>query len=202
MKKTLLYALLLLPAPALAGKPAAVERTEKFVELLLKVKPDDGKLTPAQKEANQKLFTELDLFFDYDRLTGDSIAPRAEKFSPAEKAEFQKKFRELIRLIAYPDSGAFFKKTRYTIGAVKEQGEAITVPIDAKVVKDDLETKLELHWKKSPEGLKLMDVSFDGDSLVKDYTNQFARIIDKEGAKGLIAKVEKRRAELDAKAAK
>lgn len=194
----LLLSALLAPGLAAAKGHPAVERTEAFIAGLLKVKPDDGKLSAADKEANQKVFGQLDGFFDYDQLTGQPISPRADKFSPAEKAEFQKKFRELIRLIAYPDSGAFFKKAKYTVGAPKEQGELITVPIDAKVVKDDLETKVDLHWKKTGDGLKLVDVSFDGDSLVKDYTNQFVRIIDKDGAKGLISKVDKRRAELDA----
>jgi ABC-type transporter MlaC component len=40
-------------------------------------------------------------------------------------------------------------------------------------------------------------VAFDGDSLIKDYQNQFARIVDKEGASGLMKKVDEKRAELD-----
>jgi ABC-type transporter MlaC component len=183
---------------ALAAKPAAVERTESFVNTLLKVKPDDGKLTAKDKEANQKLFTELDGFFDFDTLTTAPIAPRADKFSAEQKAEFSKKFRELIRLIAYPDSGSFFKKADYKVGDPKEAAGEITVPIDAKVVKDDLQTKVEVHWKTVGGTLRIVDVGFDGDSLVKDYQNQMVRIVDKDGPKGLIEKIDKRRAELDA----
>ena len=58
------------------------------------------------------------------------------------------------------------------------------VPIDAHVVKDDLRTKIELYWGKKGGALKLVDVAFDGDSLIKDYQNQFARIVDKEGVSG------------------
>ena len=189
---------LLVPTLALAESPASQKRTEAFVAGLLKVKPDDGKLSKADKDANLKAYLELDGYFDFDHLTTAPIAPRADKFSPAEKADFAKKFRELIRLIAYPDSGAFFKKAKYTVGAPKEQGEVSIVPIDAKVVKDDLETKVDIHWKKVGDSLRIVDVAFDGDSLVKDYQNQFVRIIDKDGAKGLIEKIDKRRAELDA----
>ncbi|MHB8879401.1 MAG: ABC transporter substrate-binding protein [Myxococcaceae bacterium] len=189
---------LLLPALAFAQGAPAQKRTEAFIAGLLKVKPDDGKLSKADKDFNQKVFTELDGFFDFEQLTTKPITPRADKFSAAEKAEFTKKFRELIRLIAYPDSGAFFRKAKYTVGAAKVQGEVTVVPIDAKVVKDDLETKVDLHWKAGPDGLRIVDVSFDGDSLVKDYQNQFVRIVDKDGAKGLIEKIDKRRAELDA----
>ncbi len=190
-------AALLLPAAAFAEGPNAQKRTEAFIAALLKVKPDDGKLTKADKDANQKVFTELDAFFDWDYLVSSPIQPRIDKFSAAEKAEYLKKFKELVRLIAYPDSGSFFKKAKYTVGAPKEEKDITTVPIDAKVVKDDLETKVDIHWAKSADGLRIHDVSFDGDSLIRDYQNQFVRIIDKEGAKGLIAKIDKRRAELE-----
>ena len=38
-----------------------------------------------------------------------------------------------------------------------------------------------------------MDVAFDGDSLIKDYQNQFARIIDKEGVAGLMKKMDEKK---------
>ncbi|MFZ5468787.1 MAG: MlaC/ttg2D family ABC transporter substrate-binding protein [Myxococcota bacterium] len=198
--RKLALAVMLLPLPALAQKPApATARTEAFIAALLKVKPDDGKLSAADKAANEKAFTELDGFFDYDYLTSAPISKRADKFTAEQKADFQKKFRELIRLVAYPDSGAFFKKAKYTLKPPVEKGEQVDVTIDAKVVKDDLETKVDLHWKQVKGALRIFDVSFDGDSLVKDYQAQFNKIIDKDGSKGLIERVEKKRAELDKK---
>src|SRR5438105_4149294 len=119
---------------ALGAKDPAVDRTEKFIAKLVEVKPDDGKLTAKDKEANQKIFSELDGYFDFDALTAAPIMPRLDKFSADQKAEFYKKFKELIRLIAYPDSGSFFKKAKYTVGDAKPQGDVVTVPIDAKVV--------------------------------------------------------------------
>jgi phospholipid transport system substrate-binding protein len=186
-------------AHAQADLDAAKKRTEAFINLLLKVKsPEEGKtLSKADQEANQKVFSELDGYFDWDNITHSPIAPRADKFKPEEKAEFTKKFREVIRLVAFPDSGAFFRKAKYTVSPGKAEGDLTTVSIDAKVVKDDLQTKVDLHFKKAADGLKITDVSFDGDSLVKDYQNQMVRILDKEGPKGLIAKVDKRKAELE-----
>lgn len=189
----------LLAAPAFAQKAPATARSEAFIATISKVKPDDGKLSKADKDANQKYFTELDGYFDYDVLTSEPISGRADKFTAEQKAEFMKKFRELIRLVGYPDSGGFFKKAKWALLAPKEQGDLTIVTIDAKVIKDDLETKVDLIWKKAADGLRMVDVAFDGDSLVKDYKNQFTRIIDKEGAKGLIERIDKKRAELDKK---
>lgn len=189
--------MLALAADALGD--AGKKRTESFINLLLKVKQSDaGPLAKADQEANQKVFSELDGYFDWDHLVSEPIKPRTDKFSPAERDEFGKKFKEVIRLVAYPDSGSFFRKAKYAITAPKvdpADKDKVTVGIDAK--KEDLETHVDLHFKKMGELLKLYDVSFDGDSLVKDYQNQMVRILDKGGPKELIAKIDKRKAELE-----
>lgn len=198
MKTALLTLSLLVPVLAYADTAdAAKKRTESFIALLLKVKQSDaGPLSKADQEANQKVFTELDGYFDWDYLMTEPIKPRADKFTAAEKTEFTQKFREVLRLVAYPDSGSFFRKAKYQLNPPKVgEGELVAVGIDAK--KDDLETHVDLHFKRMGDTLKLYDVSFDGDSLVKDYQNQMVRILDKGGPKELIGKIDRRKAELE-----
>ena len=179
---------------ARAADPA-VERTEAFIAAFKKVKSGD-KLTPADKKANEKVFAELDKFMDFETLTTKPIEPRAAKFSAKQKSQFAGDFRDLIRRIAYPDSGEFFREAKMKFGAPAAKAGATAVPIDAHLVKDDLRTKVELYWVPKGGQLKLVDVAFDGDSLIKDYQNQFARIIDKEGVAGLMKKVDEKKAEL------
>jgi phospholipid transport system substrate-binding protein len=187
-------------APTWAA-PAAVERTESLIATFKKVKSGD-KLTAADKKANEQLFSEIDKFMNFEAITTRPIEPRAAKFSAKQKAEFTSKFRDLIRAIAYPDSGGFFRDAKMKMGAPVEKGDTTVVPVDAHVAKDDLKTKLEFHWEKADGTLKIADVAFDGDSLIKDYQNQFARIIDKEGVAGLLKKLDEKKAELDRGAAK
>ena len=47
-----------------------------------------------------------------------------------------------------------------------------------------------------------MDVAFEGDSLVKDYQNQIARLVDKRGGAGLLQVLDEKYAQLTAGAAK
>ena len=198
MTKTALILAALLPTLALAALPEeGQKRTEAFIANLLAVKQSEkGPLSKADQDANLKVFAELDTFFDWDYLMSEPVKPRIDKFSPAEKAEFTKKFKEVLRLAAYPDSGSFFRTAKYKVNTGKETApDKVTVSIDAK--KGDIETKVDIHYKKVGDTLKLYDVSFDGDSLVKDYQNQMVRIIDKGGAKDLIAKIDKRKAELE-----
>ena len=203
MKRTTLALSLLLPTFAFAATlgEEGTKRAQGFIDNLLAVKSsDEGPLPKADVDANLKVFAELDTYFDWDYLMSEPIKPRVDKFSPAELADFNKKFKEVLRLAAYPDSGAFFRKAKYKLTAPKEDGpEKVTVGLDAK--REDLETHVDLHFRKLGGALRLYDVSFDGDSLVKDYQNQMVRIIDKGGAKELIAKIEKRKADLEKPAA-
>jgi ABC-type transporter MlaC component len=180
---------------AQAAAPA-VDRTAAFIAAFKKVKSSE-KPTAAERKANEPAFTQLDQFMDFEALTGKPIEPRASKFTAKQKAEFSTKFRALVRAIAYPNSGQFFRDAKLKIGDASEKNGLTVVPIDARVPKDDLRTKLELYWSKKDGALKLVDVAFDGDSLIQDYQNQFARIIDKDGVAGLIKKLDEKKAELD-----
>jgi|CXWL01.1.fsa_nt_gi ABC-type transporter MlaC component len=199
--KTLLLTALLVPQLVFAADNVGdlgKKRTQQFIDALMKVKQaETGKpLAKADQDANAKIFAELDEMFDWDYLINEPVRTRVDKFSAAEKTEFLKKFKEVIRLVAYPDSGSFFRKAKWKITDAKDvTADKVTVGIDAK--KDDLETHVDLHYKLMGSSLKLYDASFDGDSLVKDYQNQMVRIVDKGGAKELIAKIDKRKSELE-----
>lgn len=201
MLRTLLaaatLAALTLPADGLAAASApGKERTQSLIAAFKKVKPDEGKLTAAEKAANAKQFAELDGYLDFETLVSKPIAPRASKLSPAQLAEYKAKFRELIRLIAYPNSGEFFRDAKWTIKPERTQGELLTVPVDVRVPAEDLETVVEFQWAKVDGVLKIQDVLFEGDSLVKDYQNQISKVIDKDGVPGLFKALDDRLAEL------
>ncbi|HZA13684.1 MAG TPA: ABC transporter substrate-binding protein [Myxococcaceae bacterium] len=181
---------------ASAAQEPAVARTEQMIAAFKKVKIG----VPAA--ANASAFTEIDSLIDYQTITTRALEPRAAKLTPAQKAEFQTKLHELIRLIAYPDSGDFFRRAKLTFQPLKIDGVQTQVSFLARLPDEDLQVELTLHWVKRADGnLRVVDVSFDGDSLVQDYQNQFSRIIDKDGVKGLFQKIEERRAAVDKAAA-
>jgi len=186
MTRTAALAALVLAAPAAhaAGQPGR-ERTEAFIAAFERVRTADGKLDPAQKAANDKAFADLDAFFDFAALTGKVIEPQADKLKPDELAMFRTKFRELLRLTAYPNSAAFFPRAKVTYLPEKKKGELVAVPVKLRVEAEDLDMAVEFHWVPGPSGMRVADVLFDGDSLVKDYQNQIARVIAKNGVAGL-----------------
>ena len=195
--KTAVYALacslsLMLPEIVLAAQEPAVTRTEQMIAAFKKVK------LGVPSAANAGAFAEIDSLIDYTTITTRALEPRAAQLSPPQRVEFEKKLHELIRLIAYPDSGDFFRRAKLTFKPLRIEGDQTRVPFVAKLPDEDLEVEVTLHWVKQADGnLRVVDVSFDGDSLVRDYQNQFSRIIDKDGVKGLFQKLEERRAAVD-----
>lgn len=168
-----------------------IARTRALVEAFKAVKkPAAGKtLSAAERAGNARAFTALDGFFDQEALKTRPIAQHSKAMTPAQAKTFGETFYSLIRLVAFPDSGAFFRKAKWSVKAGKVAGDVL---LHAEIVADDVETDLIFHWRPVDGALRIADVSFDGSSMMKDYGNQFGRILAKHQAAGLLAKLKKR----------
>ncbi len=188
-RTTIIIGLTLLPSLALAAEgPEA--RTKALVAAFMEVKtPPEGKtLTPEERKANAAAFEKLDGFFDWDTLAGAPFTPHEAKLGKDRVARLRRGFREVVRLVAYPDSGDFFKKAQWKITGV--QGNDVTLWIS--MPEEDIETTVTFHFEPVGGELRIVDVDFDGASLIRDYTNQFGRIIAKHGPDDLVSRLEKR----------
>jgi ABC-type transporter MlaC component len=172
------------PAPS-----TALDRSKGVVAAFLKVPARAG---PARDQA----FRALDGFLDLEGMVSAAIAPRKDKLSAAEVARFQKRFRELLRVVAYTDSGDFFRTAKLTWGSPRVEGDDALGPVKVVVPAEDLETALEFRWRQIGGAARIVDVAFEGDSLMKDYQNQIARIVDKKGAAGLLEVIDEKWAEV------
>lgn len=187
-------------ASAVADAASVKAATDQLVAAFKRVKDDDGKLSAEDKAQNAKTYAELDELLARDHFTSVAIAPRKDKFSPTELKTFQDQFWDVVQRIAYPGSGEFFREGQVKMAEPREKDGVWTHDLTAYIPSEDLETVVGLQWKMENGRLRIVDVLFDGDSLVKDYQNQFARIVDKEGAAGLLKKLSEKRDELAKKA--
>jgi len=187
-------------ASAAHAKKNPGQRTAALVAAFMKVKalPEDGsELSTADKASNKKAFATLDTYFDFDAMGAEIIRPHKEKYNKSQTAHLKDTFRQLIRLVAYPRSGAFLKSAKRTPKKWSEKGKRGFGPLYLEVEEDDIEMDVVFIWEGQKEWL-LMDVSFDGAKLSIDYQNQFGRIIGKVGVDGLLKKLDKRlKKELD-----
>jgi ABC-type transporter MlaC component len=175
---------LLLAAPAWAADQSPRAYTETLLNNFKQIHSEKG-LAPAEKAANEKIVNELEHTFNFEEMTTKLMAPRIDKFSAAEKEAFRKKFRELVRAGAFINSGDFFRKAKLQFQPEKTAGDMTTVPVHVTVAADDTDM--------------VVGLLIDGDSLVKDYQNQVARLVDKKGVPSLLQSLDERRANIDKK---
>jgi ABC-type transporter MlaC component len=183
------------PAPASATDPAPVlQRTEALINAFKQVKraPEGTPLTAAQRAENAKTFAVLDGLLASEVISSTPITPHQAAFKPEQLETFKTLFWQTLRLVAYPDSGQFFEDAKYTLAAPVQSGLRFDIKMHAELEEQDIETDVVFHWQAINGTLRVVDVSFDGASLMTDYTNQFGRIIKKKGAAGLMAILQKK----------
>jgi len=130
--------------------------------------------------------------FDYESFATQAIKPHAAQLTPAQNTKFHQVFEALLKKTVHRQAGSALADTSYTVSDAKVTGDKAIVDVSAKTPKDDTTTSVVFTWHKKGEDWKIMDLSIDGGSLVRDYSNQFGRIIKRDGVDALIARLEKR----------
>jgi len=197
MLRATLFSLLALAVtcPAWAGDTGQT-KTEELIEAFKAVTPlpEEGALTADQRAANKTAFARLDALFDFDTLTTTAIEPHRAAVNDAQVAQYKTLFEAMVRLMAYPNAGQAFGKAEYNVTGSSAVEGGFDTSVEMYWEEQDLDLELTFHWRG--DNLRVVDVSFDGDSLVKDYQAQFGRIINKDGADDFIARLEKKHVEI------
>jgi len=181
--KMIVTASLLMPSLALSAQ-SALDATKAMIDAMI-----------AAESRNEAEYKRIDKFIDYETITSATIEPHRSKFSDKQATEFKSNLRELIRMVAYPDSGKFSRESQHNYLAPKKKGDTTIVLDNVFDPKEDLELQIGYFWKQQKGDWVLVDLTFDEDSMIKDYQNQFGRIIEKEGVDGLMKKLDEKLAE-------
>ncbi|MDH5547548.1 MAG: ABC transporter substrate-binding protein [Gammaproteobacteria bacterium] len=177
-------AALIAPLSAWANDPKS--RTEGFVDAM-----------KASKEKDEASYKRIDDFIDYQTITAETVAPHSKKFSSEQMSAFQRDLTALIRIVAYPQSGKFYKEAKYKYREAQMKGKVAVVIQDTYLPSEDLEMEIGYQLAQIDGKWRITDITFDGDSMVKDYQNQFGRIIAKDGVNGLNKRIQDKFKELN-----
>ncbi len=191
---------LALHASAQAGNAASAKSSPdtRMGQLLdtfktIKVPASEGAaLSAEERKANEAAFKAADVYFDFDRLTAAAIAPHKKALSADQLARYHRDFSALIRLVAFPRSGAFVQHAKVQLSPAAITGKKADVAMHGHVPDDDIDTRIVFKWEDVGGEWRVTDVSFDGVSMVKDYQNQFGKLIKKDGAEGFLKKLQNR----------
>jgi phospholipid transport system substrate-binding protein len=176
-----------------AGTPTNVLQTanDKITKLL------DAKVakgSDAEKKRDEKIKKIVDGFLDFESLARRSLGKNWETRTDAEKEEFKKVFRQLIQQNYL---NQIHKKSDYEIvydsEDVEEVKATVYTTVKAKSKKgEEAETTLVYKMKKVKDKWVVFDIVTDEVSLVQNYKSQFTKIINKDGYKVLIQKIQKK----------
>ena len=163
------------------------DRTRQLIETFksLRAAPEGGKLSPADAAANKKTSDALDGFFDFETFTAACLGPSAAKLSGAQQKEFKGRLVDLLRRRGYPNGGSVFREGVLSFAKPVDEGGRTQVPLTISFPKQDLTMDVAFIWSKR----RLVDLVLDGDSLVKDYSNQVSRLVAKGGPEELLRRL-------------
>lgn len=197
MRKARLFLLAaLVAAPLVARADAAGDKTHKLIEAFKAVKtaPEGGKLSDADKAANEKAFKAIDAFFDYDAFVAGCLGANAAKLDAAQQKEFKERMVDLTRRTGYPNGGKFFSAGEVKEGKSSEKNGQTWVPVTVRLVKEDITTEVGFIYGKD---MKIVDLAIDGDVLTKDYQNQIGRVLGKGGPADLLKRLADKQKKMD-----
>jgi ABC-type transporter MlaC component len=187
-------AIFLLWGAAAQAQVTPTARTQGLIEAFktVKIAPEGGHLDAAEVSTNQRAFTAIDVFFNFPRLVVDALGPHKKKFSAPQFGRFEKDFRELVRTVSYTRSAALVQRAKLEVAAPQAHAAQQWVDMHVALAEQDLETHVTFVWECLAKQWQITDVLFDGASFVKDYQNQFGKIVKKEGVDGLLKRLSTR----------
>ena len=190
----LYLAILLFWSAAAQAEVTPTARTQALIEAFktVKIAPEGGHLNATEVSANQLAFAAIDVFFNFPRLVVDALGPHKKGFSAAQFGRFEKDFRELVRSVSYTRSAALVQKAKLEVAMPQAHAAQRWVDMHVALAEQDLETHVTFVWECLAKQWQITDVIFDGASFVKDYQNQFGKIIKKEGVDALLTRLRTR----------
>ena len=132
-------------------------------------------------------------FFDFDALAAAPLAPHRRAFTSQQLRRVKSAFRALL-VRRTRESG---QQLTGAVEVPKARPDKNRCVVDLTVHGDSAEgdSQVAFVWALGPKGWRVVDLALDGASVVKEYENQFGRMLHKDGPEKLIAKLEERAAQ-------
>jgi phospholipid transport system substrate-binding protein len=180
---TVMLSVLVSAGSALAQSATDVVRTKQTALFSLIKQPS----STANQDKIQRLFDEM---LDYSGLAQASLADEWAARTEAERQEFSNILKQLVRK-AYEKN---LKKTvtfriDYVGQDAVDSAELVRTRATNQANSRDEPVEIDFKMVKDGSSWKVADIITEGSSLVRNYRNQFTRIIKRDGFPALIKKM-------------
>jgi phospholipid transport system substrate-binding protein len=184
--------------PAAAQPAQARDFLEKRHDAVIRVLRQPSKGEAAKARRDSRLDTMLANLLDYDTLSKRSLASHWDGRSAQERVEFVGLLKQLVeRSYKRNLQGTLDYQVRYSDAEAESEG--VLVRTVARSKKNPRAPAVSIDYRLHRVGAewRVYDVITDGVSMVRNYRNQFNRIIDREGWSGLIERMRAKLASQD-----
>jgi ABC-type transporter MlaC component len=145
--------------------------------------------------AKEELQHALGEVLDFEEMASGALGEEWNRRSEAERKEFAAAFAALLR------ANSIRSAEQYRVDSVEYLAETIVGAggtVKTSVRARHTTTAIEYRFRVVQGSWWVVDYSVDGVWAVRSYRSQFARILEKVGWPGLLQRIEKRTAELQA----
>jgi phospholipid transport system substrate-binding protein len=180
--------LLALPTLALAqGGPATryVRQRNEEVDRLL--------ATPASAARDQQITAILTDLLDFSELSRRALGSHWATLTPAQQTEFSSLLQQLVER-NYRENLERIRDYQVTYTGEETTADGVVVHMNARSRASRREPAVEIHYSMHLVGSawRVYDVVTDGASLVRNYQQQFNRIITRDGFDALLTRMRDR----------
>ncbi len=181
-----LFPLIFPISPGFAEAPTG--RVRAMLEEVMAVQTDSRLQGPESRNDRRVAIKKIISHnFHFDSMTRNALGAHWEKLREAERAEFKGLFQDLF-LESYTKLVLDFLKRETILYNGEEAGqERARVKTTIARVNEEIPVDYALTWVK--ERWLVEDVSIDGVSILGNYRQSFARIIQRESYKSLLEKM-------------
>lgn len=168
---------------------------ERRHEALMQILRNAPKTDAARARRDAKLDQMLSSLLDYEELSRRSLGPHWKRRSADERRTFTGLLEKLVeRSYKRNLEQTMSYRVRYMTGQASDDGTLVRTEARSKKNPRAPAVSIDYHLHRVDGQWRVYDVVTDGVSMVRNYRNQFNRIIDDEGWSGLI---ERMRSKLD-----
>ena len=183
------------PATVSAQEPAGpasrfLKRKHDQAERLLRRAPRSD---AERSRRNDQLDAILSDLLDYEAVSRQALGDTWNERSAEERAEFVSLLRQLVER-SYQQSLERTLDYQIRWGDEASRGDAVLVSTTARSRRNRRAPEVSIEYRMKGEGNRwvVVDVVTDGVSMVRNYRNQFTRILRREGWDGLLSRMRSR----------
>jgi phospholipid transport system substrate-binding protein len=189
IRQLALFAVGLLTALTLGNRAFAAGSAQEFVKAKQARVTSLLHQTPSSQRDKQ-IAAVLDGMMDYDELAKSSLASHWNDLSESQRREFTDVLKRLVQR-NYERNIKNIMDYRVEYLGEDPASDSVVVHTRATSTTNSREDPVAIDYQLGPvgDGWRVLDIVTEGSSLVKNYKNQFHRIIQKDGYDALLKRM-------------